>query len=392
MRIISFLIIWFNCITLSSCEGCSIIRINSNNSVIEQDKLSYNELGTVRGQKLYINKNVDLKGKICELPKDITICFNKGSIENGTLVGNNNKVKFADGVLDNVKIKGNWNVPIIKTTFFKNLSSVNSLKDVLAFTNSNVHNKVYISSGEYWVEAKKEWDICLPVNSNTDIFIQGVIKLKPNNYSGCNVILATGNNINISGNGKVIGDRDTHTGNGGEWGFGINILNAKKVKIKGLTIENCWGDCIYIGGKSKDVQISNCFLSGSRRQGISITSANGVKISDCQISKISGTAPEYAIDVEPDPGESCDNIVVSRVDVIDCKGGFMVYGRVPNTRTGSIKIYKCKVSHASKSAFRFIDCKSATIDSCIITESSDVETVYFDRVKKISKKKIIVKK
>ena len=105
--------------------------------------------------------------------------------------------------------------------------------------------------------------------------------------------------ITISGNGSIIGDKDAHKGKDGEWGMGIQIMNSKNVTINGLNISNCWGDCIYIGGKSSYISIVNCNLHHARRQGISVTNAYKCKIDNCKIYDIAGTAPEYGIDFEP---------------------------------------------------------------------------------------------
>ena len=366
-------------------------RVDLISSTKQTGYISYKALGVLKGDELFIYDNVDMDGKICELPSHVTLNLRSGSLANGVLIGNRNRLIISNGVFDNVTIKGSWNSPIIKSTYFKDLSKVNSLKNVFALTNPDIHNKVYISSGDYYVESLKEWDICLLVNSNTELFIDGTIKMLPNSFIGCNVLVARGDNIKITGKGTIVGDRETHKGDKGEWGFGINILEARNVRVSGLNVKDCWGDCIYVGGKSKNVLIENCTLSGSRRQGISITSADGVKIYGCEISDIEGTEPEYAIDVEPDPGEYCDKIMIENVNAFNCKGGFMVYGRVPKTKTGSVSIKDCKVSHVSKSALRFIDCNRIYIDNCTVQQASGNETVYFDKVKKISKKDIFIK-
>ena len=92
--------------------------------------------------------------------------------------------------------------------------------------------------------------------------------------------------------------------------------------IYDLTIRDCWGDCIYIGTESTNVRINSCTLDHGRRQDISITSAGRVMIENCIISNVRGTAPEYAIDIEPNKNDIIESVIIRNVKSIDCKGAF----------------------------------------------------------------------
>ena len=74
-----------------------------------------------------------------------------------------------------------------------------------------------------------------------------------------------------------------------------------------------------------DVRVEGCILTNSRRQGISITHADGVTIDGCSITDINGVPPQFGIDVETNDAA----YPVRNVKVRDCTfrgsvgGGFI---------------------------------------------------------------------
>lgn len=353
--------------------------------------ISYKELGELNGGVLTIKDRVNLQNKQCVIPEGITLCFKGGLIQNGTLVGNMTKLKTCGVCFNRVKILGTWNVPCIKSSFFYDLSYENALKDVVALSNPNIKNRISIDEGNYLVAAYKNADICIPINSNTEFILNGTINLLPNEYTNYYIIQATGSNIKIKGKGTIVGDKFSHTGKTGEWGMGINLHQAHHVSISDLTIKDCWGDCIYVGGNSSDVTITNCHLDNGRRQGISITSANGVKIKDCTITNVYGTAPEYAIDVEPNKGETTDNIIINDVTVNNCRGGFLAYGKAPKAKIGDIEIKRCSISGTRKTPIELSRCASAKVEKCTITDWNQKKAIHHEEIGVAKIKKIIVK-
>ena len=303
------------------------------------------------------------------MPKDITLCAKGGMLRNGIVVGNGTKIQGKDKLFDKVIIKGSWNVPDISTKLFVDLKKENALRNVMALANPKVQNRIVIEKGIYKVDAKEEDSTCLSVGSNAELVINGTIQLAPNNLKSCNIIEVKGKNIKISGKGTLIGDKHTHTGKGGEWGMGIRLHHAIDVSVSGLTIKDCWGDCIYVGGQSKNVLIEKCKLDHGRRQGISVTKANGVKIIHCSITNVGGTAPQHAIDIEPNRPDSVDNILIEDVIVKDCEGGFLVTRGKPNEGAktpwiGSVTIRNCQVSSKSRRPISMKRCEEVRIEGC----------------------------
>lgn len=351
------------------------------------DTINASILGIDDGDRIRIDKNIDLKGKVCKIPAGKTLVFKGGMIKNGILNGNKTKIECKGKAFNKVTIKGSWDVPNISTKLFADLSYENSLRDVMALAHPNVKNRIVIEKGDYRVRAEKKATVCIPICSNTDFILKGTIRLEPNDFKGYNIIQAEGKNIKISGNGTIIGDKHTHTGTEGEWGMGINLRGAINATISGLIIKDCWGDCIYVGGNSRNVLIEQCKLDHGRRQGISITKANGVTIRNCSITNVGGTAPEYAIDIEPNSRDSVDNILIEKVTVKDCKGGFLATrGKLKDgAKTpwiGYVTIRNCQVTSISKRPVSAKRCEEVKIEKCSLYAHKGRTAIYVTETEK----------
>ena len=322
--------------------------------------------------KAVVEKDVDLRGAVCTLPKGIILTFKGGVIRNGTLIGNNTELDWRGGVIfDNVKIEGSWNVQKISTEMFTELSYNNGLKNLFALASPLIMNSILIEKGKYTVSATKKEKKCLIVPSNTRLMVNGEIRMKPNSLQNYSILYAKGEKIEICGDGIIVGDKLSHTGTEGEWGMGIDFKGAVNASVNGLTIKDCWGDCIYVGGRSQNVLIENCRLDNGRRQGISVTKANGVTIRNCTITNVSGTNPQYAIDIEPNRPDSVDNIVIDNVTVRDCEGGFLITHSTPKDGSwtpwiGNVTISNCNVKCKKKYPIRVVKCEKVRIKNCTL--------------------------
>ncbi len=364
MRCVKYTYIIFVISIIYSCQGNTTAI--AKGLPMATDTVPYEVLGTEEGRKIFIKDTIDLNNCVCIIPENVSLVFRGGYLKNGTLVGNNTKLKSSSQCFSRIRIKGTWNVPVINADLFDDLSYDNALKDVMALSDSSIRNKIYIGEGKYQVTAYKNGDVCIPVSSNTEIQIDGDIWLTPNGYRNSYIIQATGSNIIIHGKGAIIGDKHTHTGTSGEWGMGIDVEDAHHVTIAGLTIKDCWGDCIYVGSNSTDIKIEKCKLDHGRRQGISVTSANGLLIRDCFITNVSGTAPEYAIDIEPNKNETVDNVQIENISVNNCNGGILVYGKASNAKIGKVLIKNCSIVGARKNPIFLVRCSTAKVEKCIM--------------------------
>lgn len=334
----------FSSICFFSCCSCSVpkqsiqkdIRAKINTTITHDVVLSVEGVWK-------LDKDIDLEGKIALIPEGVTLGAGKGRIKNGTLIGCNTKIKSTAPLFQNVHIKGVWDVPVISTSLFDDLGYVNSLQDVIALSNPNVKNHITIEDGCYQVSAQS-FQGALPLTSNTHLKINGDIRLVPNSHKGCYIInVHKCDNVTIDGSGTLFGDKLTHKGTEGQWGHGINIIASSNVMVDGMHIEACWGDCIYVGDDSRNVKITGCFLNNSHRQGISVTSADGVRISNCIITNVAGSNPQYAIDIEPNENENVDNIIIENVTSKDCVGGITMW-HPDHASIGSVTIRNCHIT------------------------------------------------
>lgn len=110
--------------------------------------------------------------------------------------------------------------------------------------------------------------------------------------------------------GTIVGDRDTHLGSTGEAGMGIDIRRSAGITVKDTIVRDCWGDGIYVSIGCSDIRLEGVTSDNNRRQGLTITSVNGLTAVGCTFSNTHGTAPEFGIDMEPNANESISNVLV----------------------------------------------------------------------------------
>lgn len=185
---------------------------------------------------------------------------------------------------------------------------------------------VYIPSGTYMINPATVSGRGLLVKGNTNVVLaeNAVLKAMPTSASTYAVVMITGNGVSIQG-GRVLGERDQHTGTGGEWGMGINITGSSNVTINGTAISGCWGDGIYIK-TSTSVVITNVASDRNRRQGLSITSVDGCLVTNSSFTNTSGTDPQAGIDVEPNSGETSANVQIVNCTMSGNYGGGLLAG------------------------------------------------------------------
>lgn len=361
------------CLCLCSCSSCKSTCLKNDMPELVHDTV------LIAAGSFELNKDIDLEGKIALIPEGVTFVAGKGRIKNGTLIGCNTKIKSTDPIFRNVHIKGNWNVPVISTSLFDDLVYDNSLQDVIALSNPNVKNHITIEEGSYQVLAQSFLG-ALTLTSNTHLTVDGDIHLTPNSHKGCYIInVYKCNNVTIDGSGTLFGDKMTHKGTEGQWGHGINILASTDVAIDGMHMEACWGDCIYVGDDSRNVKITGCTLNNSRRQGISVTSADGVRISDCTITNVAGSNPQYAIDIEPNENESVDNVIIENVICKDCVGGITMW-HPDHASIGSVTIRNCHISGTSAKRPVVLELADKVIFKDCFVEGNDKVAVSATRV------------
>lgn len=404
----SLFIVAFLFLCFYSCVGCSSNRRHVVLSVMTRnDQLDNVSLFPAKkNSSYYLRDTIDLNGSVYQMPEGVRIIPDGGIIRNGVLLGNATEVYSKKRMFDNITIMGEWIVPEISTSLFLSLGKTNDIKNVFSLASSSINNTIHIEKGYYTVSADDERPSII-IENNTTLIMDGVIQMIPNDLPAYSILYVKGENIHISGTGMIIGDKDDHLGKNGEWGMGVYFAHCHNVSLSGLTISDCWGDCVYIGKQSNNVSIDNCVFTNSRRQGVSITSANSISITNCFISNIKGTPPGFAIDLEPNKYETVSKVKVEKVVVQNCKGGFAANSIAANSNVTNVVFSNCSISDLSgdigiaclytddviiqkcnvvnnKDCIKITDSKSVLVDSCNIIANQNAIGVYTNNVKNIT--------
>ena len=333
------------------------------------EHITYKPFAAEPHSEYILDKTVDLKGNAWRLPEGMTIICRGGKFRNGLLAGNGTHIKGDSVAFDHVNIRGTWNVPQISTAMFEDLSYDNALRDVVALSNPKMQNTITIGKGNYTFALKEGDDIGIELKDSVNLILDGTLTMKPSGLFYYDIICIEGTNIDISGKGSIIGDRKTHRGDSGEWGMGIRFNGAHQCSIDGLTIQNCWGDGIYISKKSSNIMIRNCNISKCRRQGVTVGAATDILIDDVNVSDIAGTKPEYAIDIEPNKRDSASNVIVRRMTTKNCMGAFKATLNRESSVT-NVVFEDCKAYNTGKwPVFKIKGCKDVTVKGCEVVGS-----------------------
>lgn len=165
-------------------------------------------------------------------------------------------------------------------------------------------NEYIISKGEYILDDN------INISSNSTIrFLDGAkIVRKPTDATHYYMFnMVNKENITII-DGHLIGDKNTHTGATGEYGYLYNMMFVRNIKLLNCVGELAWGDGFYIGNDwyeeriipVENIQLINCRALQCRRNGFAIGSGENILLQDCYAYKTNGTAPEAGIDIEPE--------------------------------------------------------------------------------------------
>ena len=233
---------------------------------------------------------------------------------------------------------------------------------------------VYIPDGTYLINGtnsgwghQREGGIFPRSNQTIILSNNATLKAIENTTGFYNILnIVDVENVHVKG-GKVQGIKATPTNEtyGSEFGYGVNIVGSKNITIENIDVFDCWGDSVFVGyannGNSHNVKISNCVLHDSRRQGISVVGCDTATIKNCEIYNISGTAPQYGIDIEPDGSVGiAKHIVIDNCYIHDNVGGSIVTFSSGN-EINDVKISNCTLDNINCSVGSEI-----SIDNCNI--------------------------
>jgi parallel beta-helix repeat protein len=193
---------------------------------------------------------------------------------------------------------------------------------------------VFFPAGTYMVNGDGHTPLVVPDNINIKIDPAATVKVITNDYDSYICFTVVGKtNVTFYGGGTILGERNTHTGIGGEWGFGINITGSNNIVVENLSVKDFWGDGCYVGSNGtiqcKNIFFYHVYTTNNRRQGFTIESCeDNVVIDRCLFTNINGTPPKSGIDIEPDAGvDVAKNVKITNSSFLNNAGtGIEIFG------------------------------------------------------------------
>lgn len=217
--------------------------------------------------------------------------------------------------------------------------------------------------------------LIIPSNKNVDLS-ESTIKCITNSRQNYNIFtIAEKENI-ILKNGTIIGDRATHTGATGEWGYGVAIKSSTNITLDNLKISECWGDGINLNNNgndsilNKNITINNCICDSNRRQGISIENGDIINVINSQFNNTGNnnlyTAPSAGCDVEPGTNQNVKNVLFDNCSFNSNYGAGLL---LDGTNVSLITVNNCKLinnkQNGSNSSLAILNAKDIKVLNCI---------------------------
>lgn len=223
-----------------------------------------------------------------------------------------------------------WDIP---TDYTQPVKTTANLQAAIDWAHDEGYTQVVLPEGEYLVgkEGNDIYQAGIDIYDNTEfVFNEGaVLGIDTNNKWNYCVLRLNGDNI-IVRDGIIVGERDTHIftprENDGstahDEGHGICVWSNNNVLIENMEIRDVTGDGSLILN-SNDVTFTNNTIFNNRRQGISIVGGVRINITDNEIHHISGTAPQFGVDIEG-AGREDKDILIQNNNFHNNSGGDIV--------------------------------------------------------------------
>lgn len=264
---------------------------------------------------------IDCEGKDIVIPEGCILRINSGGICNGSLIGNNTKLKVRckNGIA--FIVKGTWLAPTIDDRFFDSslLTDDQIIGNINNLQSDAIKNVIKIGAKDYNCSITKLGGAVLILRSNTKCMLSSTISLLPCSFPNYQIVqIYDVNDVEFRG-GIIIGDLLDHpftSDSSHEWGHGISIKNASRVRVSSVVITHCIGDGVVVGGwqepntnvfnkAAKQVRLENITSDDNRRQGLTIGHVDGLVVKRSRFintGQTKYTAPSSGIDIEPDAG------------------------------------------------------------------------------------------
>jgi hypothetical protein len=242
-------------------------------------------------------------------------------------IGKNYKYdQYSTAIENNVTIVGKWEMALQDRYYASwfatpNVKQEQQDKLMIGYAYAASKRKPFVIDDKFYVQSTRKQSgfynqvhYALVVLSNSSlIFSENAVLIHLDTSQDNYVILSCyGADAFSIVSPKLIGDKDSHIGTTGEWGYGLAVTGCSNGIISNPDISKCWGDGIYIGQEyynnsavnliPKNIKIILPTINDVRRNGISLSAADGLYIDAPYINNIKGAAPEACIDIEPEEG------------------------------------------------------------------------------------------
>jgi len=168
----------------------------------------------------------------------------------------------------------------------------------------NTYKRLKFLAGIYPLTLTNGLGLTIPSNREIEFEEGAELKANGTDLSSYHIVRVQGvQNVKLV-KPKIVGERATHIGTTGEWGFGIAVDNAKNITLIQPKCSDCWGDGIYLGDLNENITIDRPICDNNRRQGISVIACKTLTIIDPILKNTNGTNPQSGIDFEPNLGTS----------------------------------------------------------------------------------------
>ena len=387
-----------------------------------------------------IRHSHNLAGRAIHIGENSVLDFQGGRINNGTLSGDGCHI-YGELSFDHVNFTNSFKIGYISDNYITTVDEEN-LVDLFSLLNDEEYQIIEITKHYVTSTTDKQSHNYFSLMSHSKLILNGTISIgtTSTNVSAYRVFLINEkDDVEICGDGGIIGDRDSKTFKGNntyEYGVGIGIYNSTNISIHDISIEKMIGDGIYITateqGRTENIHIFNTKLKYNRRQGISLIAGNNVLINNNYFGYTGGTQPEAAFDLEPNQAYQtssnvyfCDNILEYNNDgihihdkkapannvIIDnntaysrsvnnsIEGGYMLYGgcnvviansggsiKIKNQEmvnlviyknTGSVEVDSCTI-HQSLGFINTDNCSGELIlNDCVLDRSVDLKQTWY---------------
>ena len=285
-----------------------------------------------------IRYDYDLDGSEVIIPENCTLKFEGGSLLNGTIIGQDTHIINDSGcILNTIQVSGTFKNDCVYSYWVNNNTDKLTLQTAANLCRGEHTTKLFIDHGEYTLECDAvsgdftQGGLIIPSNTDVD-FQNATIKAAPTSSSRYYLICVFEDNISLK-NGIFIGDVGTHTGSGGEWGYGVIVAGAKNVILDNIYCTLFWGDGFIITRGIVDdntvlpenILMRNCTSYDNRRQGLSVICGKKLRLYNSKFIKTgqtSSTSPTAAIDFEQDSyvSELIDDVIIDGCELSGSRG------------------------------------------------------------------------